>query len=200
MKKIHFSVQIFCSQSSLERYDVKGLLLSGQSDENLVHASRSGDRDAYAVLAKRHYKRVFVACLGMLGRVHDAEDIAQETMLKGLLYIGDLRKPSQFGSWIVKIARNDCISLIRRRGFADKQIVQKTAPTDDAWVPYENLQQAIEKLPAESRLPLMMYYFGGESVKGVAQKLDLSRSRVYQRLRIATNQLHQLLKKQGDVI
>ena len=200
MKKIHFSVQIFCSQSSLERYDVKGLLLSGQSDENLVHASRSGDRDAYAVLAKRHYKRVFVACLGMLGRVHDAEDIAQETMLKGLLYIGDLRKPSQFGSWIVKIARNDCISLIRRRSYANKLVAQRPVPADDTLVPYQDVRQAIEKLTPDARLPLVMYYFGGENVRDVAQELNLSRSRVYQRLRAATKQLHRLLEKQGDVI
>jgi RNA polymerase sigma factor (sigma-70 family) len=62
------------------------------------------------------------------------------------------------------------------------------------------LQQAIEKLPQESRLPLVMYYFGNESVKEVAEKLNLSSSGVYQRLKTATKELHKLLTKQGDVI
>jgi RNA polymerase sigma-70 factor (ECF subfamily) len=181
-------------------YDNEGFLLSEPTDEKLVRASCRGDKSAYAVLAQKHYQRVFIVCLGLLGRVHDAEDMAQEAMLKGLLNIKTLRKPSRFGSWIVKIARNDCVSLIRTREFAKHVQVEKEVSTDDALVPYESLQRAIEKLPYESRLPLVMYYFGGESVKDVAQKLNLSRSGIYQRLRTATAQLHQLLKQQGDVI
>lgn len=174
--------------------------MSEHSDEILVNASRTGDKDAYAALAKRHYKRVFVVCLGMLGSVHDAEDITQEAMLKGLLNIRTLKNSSQFGSWIVKIAKNYCISLIRSRKYVNKRVIQKSAPPKQALSRYKSLQQAIERLPQESRLPLVMYYFGGESVKDVAEQLSLSRSAVYQRLRAATKQLHTLLVKQGDVI
>ena len=175
-------------------------MLSETSDENLVFSSRSGDKEAYARLAKRHYKRVFVVCLGLLGRIHDAEDMAQEAMLKGLMNIKDLREPSQFGSWIVRIAKNDCISLIRRRDYSKKLITFETVPADDELVPYQNLQQAIDKLPPEIRLPVVMYYFDSASVKDIARELNLSCSRVYQRLKTATEQLHRLLKKQGDVI
>ncbi len=173
--------------------------MNEHSDENLVDASRAGDKGAYAVLAGRYYKRVFVVCLGMLGSVHDAEDITQEAMLKGLLNIRNLRDSSQFGSWIVKIARNYCISLIRRRERANKFITRKSAPPDHTLVPYESLQRAIEKLPLKTRLPLVMHYFGGESVKKVAEELVLSCSAVYQRLRAATKELHRFLIKQGDV-
>ena len=174
--------------------------MSEQSDENLVHASHTGDNGAYAVLATRYYKSVFIVCLGMLGNVHDAEDIAQETMLKGLLNIKDLRDPSQFGSWIIKIARNHCISLIRGKKRANKVMTRKSKPPERKLSRYRSLQQAIEKLPQESRLPLVMYYFGSESVRDVAEKLNLSPSGVYQRLKTATKELHRLLIKQGDVI
>ena len=174
--------------------------MSEHSDENLVVASRAGDNGAYAVLAKRYYKCVFVVCLGMLGSVHDAEDTAQETMLKGLLNIRNLRDSSQFGSWIIRIAKNHCINLIHRRKRANELITQKSVPPGQTLIPYKSLQQAIEKLPQETRLPLVMYYFGNESVKEVAEKLNLSRSGVYQRLKTATKELHKLLIKQGDVI
>jgi RNA polymerase sigma-70 factor (ECF subfamily) len=174
--------------------------LSELADENLVDAACAGDRVAYAVLAKRHYERVFVMCLGMLGRVHDAEDVTQEAMLRGLLNIRTLRDSSQFGSWIMKIARNHCVSVIRRRRHARKFAAEKPAPPDPTLIPYESLQRAIEKLPPESRQPLVTYYFAGESVKQVAERLEMSRSAVYQRLRAATKQLHKLLIKQGDVI
>lgn len=168
--------------------------MSESTDENLVRASCTGDKSAYAALAQKYYQRVFVICLGMLGCVHDAEDIAQEAMLKGILNIRDLRKPAQFGSWIARIARNDCISLIRKRDLTKNIKIEKDATTDETLIPYESLQKAIQKLPEESRLPLVMYYFGGESVQDVAQKLNLSRSGIYQRLRKATMQLHKLLK------
>jgi RNA polymerase sigma-70 factor (ECF subfamily) len=174
--------------------------LNETSDENLVRASRSGDQGAYAMLAKKHYKRVFVVCLGMLGRVQDAEDMAQEAMLKGFVNMRDLKKPSRFGAWIVAIAKNECISLIRRRDYASKLVTQHNVPMDDALVPYQSLQRAIEQLPPANRLPVVMYYFDGENVKDVARKLNLSRSRVYRRLKMATEQLHRLLTEQGDVI
>ena len=174
--------------------------MSEQSDENLVNASCRGDNGAFAVLAKRYYKSVFIVCLGMLGNVHDAEDIAQETMLKGLLKIKDLRDSCQFSSWIIKIARNHCINLIRNKKRDNKVISQRFKPSEPILIQYKSLQHAIEKLPQENRLPLVMYYFGNEGIKEVAEKLNLSCSAVYQRLKNATKELHKLLITQGDVI
>ncbi len=128
--------------------------MSELTDENLVDASRAGDKDAYAVLAQRHYERVFVVCL----------------------------------------------DLMRRNKRGRQVVAREMTPADEMLVPYENLQRAIAKLPPESRQPLVTYYFGGESVKDVAKRMKLSNSTVYQRLRAATQQLHKLLVKQGDVL
>jgi RNA polymerase sigma-70 factor (ECF subfamily) len=54
-------------------------------DESVVRACQQDDKSAYAVLVKRHYREVFALCLGILGNLHDAEDVAQEAMLKGFL-------------------------------------------------------------------------------------------------------------------
>ena len=82
-------------------------------DESVVRACRQGDKAAYAVLVKRHYRHVFALCLGVLGNVHDAEDVAQETMLKGFLKIKKLNKGEQFEAWILRIARNLCFDFLR---------------------------------------------------------------------------------------
>ncbi len=169
------------------------------TDEKLVDSSRAGDKEAYAALAERHYERVFVTCLGILGSVHDAEDVTQDAMLRGLIRIGTLRDSGQFGYWILRIAKNYCLSLIRRRKHGKSIETRESPPPDEALVPYENLQRAIAKLPPKSRVPLVTYYFGGQSVKDVAEKLELSSSAVYQRLRTATKQLHKLLIEQGDI-
>ena len=169
-----------------------------RSDEKLVADSCKGDKTAYAQLVERYYKQVFLVCLGIVGNSHDAEDLAQEAILKGFLEISTLRKSYQFGSWMTRIARNLSINFIRRKQ-RGKQILEKSAvQPDNKSGQNDNLQQAIEKLPMETRLPLVMYYFDGQSVRKVADNLDMSTSAVYSKLRDAIQQLHKLLTEQGD--
>jgi RNA polymerase sigma-70 factor (ECF subfamily) len=168
------------------------------SDEKLVVASCAGDKSSYALLVKRHYKHVFLICISILGSVHDAEDIAQEAMLKGFLEINGLRDSSQFSAWIARIAKNLCINFIRRKERSRKVIAEKAVQAGQTATGSDKLEQAIEKLSQDVRLPLVMYYFDAESVKTVAEKLNISTSGVYLKLRTAIKELHRLLVEQGD--
>ena len=56
-----------------------------------------------------------------------------------------------------------------------------------------NLERALEKLSEKMRLPLVMYFLDGASVKAIAGRLKLSRSGVYLRLRTGISQLHKLM-------
>ena len=172
--------------------------MDGRSDKNLVVASGKGDRRAYALLIERYYRQVFLVCMGILGNVHDAEDMAQDAMLKGFVEIRQLRDGSQFGAWVLRIARNMCINLARRRKRAAKAMVEKAMQPKQTPARNDDLQQAIERLPEAIRLPLIMYYFNGQSVRTVAEKLNISSPGVYLKLRAATKRLHELLVKQGD--
>ncbi len=167
-------------------------------DKNLVDASCAGDRKAYAALVKKYYRHIFLVCMGMLGNVADAEDIAQDTMLKGFVDISKLRDGSQFSPWITRIAKNMCINLVRREKHSKKVFEEKAKQSNESKPENDKLQQAIEKLPQETRLPLLMYYFDGRSVKTVAETLNISVPGVYLKLRAATEQLHELLVRQGN--
>jgi RNA polymerase sigma-70 factor (ECF subfamily) len=163
------------------------------SDEILVAAGQRGDKSAYGDLVRRYYRYVFAVCLGMLGNAHDAEDIAQDTMLKGFLKIKKLRSGEQFSEWILRIAKNHCIDFLRRkryaRAFAVKQMTKRQQRTDKN----HDLEEAIRRLPKEYRLPLVMYYFNDKSAKSIAEKLNISHSGVCHRIRDARRQLHKLL-------
>lgn len=172
--------------------------MDGRSDKNLVAASAKGDRGAYALLIERYYRQVFLVCMGILGNVHDAEDMAQEVMLKGFVEIGQLRDGSQFGRWVLRISRNMCINLARSRKRAATATVEKATRPKATPARNDDLQQAIERLPESIRLPLIMYYFNGQSVKTVAEKLNISTPGVHLKLRAATQRLHELLVEQGD--
>ncbi len=170
-----------------------------RSDKELAWASQQEDRTAYAVLVQRHYKPVFLVCLGVLGNIHDAEDIAQDAMIKGFECVRQLRDGSQFGGWIVAIARNLSINLLRtRRTAAKAPVLDIPLEPQTAESSHEGLQQAVARLPWDLRLPLVMYYYDGQNVKTVAEKLAISTSGVYGKLRTAIKELHEILTAQGD--
>ena len=84
------------------------------TNKQLVEQSQSGDQAAYALLVKRHSRALFLACLGKLGNVHDAEDVTQETLIRGYTQITTLRDPDKFIQWLLRIGRNvvqkSCVS------------------------------------------------------------------------------------------
>ncbi len=168
------------------------------SDEKLVADSRNADKSAYALLVKKYYKQIFIVCLGVVGNIEDAEDAAQEVILKGFMEISKLRNSSHFGPWITRIARNLCINIVRRKQRSREIAEEKAKQPDKRTEQNDNLQLAIEKLSMEIRLPLVMYYFDGQSVQKVAESLDISTSAVYSKLREAIKELHRILAGQGD--
>ena len=105
-----------------------------RSDKDLVTASCGGDRPAYAGLVRRHYGHVFLVCFGVLGNVHDAEDVAQDALLKGFEQIRQLREGDQFGGWVAAIARNLSINQLRKRRSRDKAASEWSAGSGPARV------------------------------------------------------------------
>jgi RNA polymerase sigma-70 factor (ECF subfamily) len=164
--------------------------LNERTDENLVAACQAGEKAAYTLLVERHYRHVFGMCFGILGNTHDAEDIAQEAMLRGFLKIRKLNSGGQFGPWILKTAKNLCIDFVRRQKRPKPPAARhrEQTPTDN-----HDLDRAIQRLPMELRLPLVMYYFGDRNAKVIAEKLGISHSGACQRIRTARQQLHALL-------
>jgi RNA polymerase sigma-70 factor (ECF subfamily) len=171
--------------------------LNNQANEDTVRIRPDADKAAYATLVGTHYRRVFGVCFGMLSNVHDAEDVAQETLLKGFLSLRRLAKPERFEPWILRIAKNLCVDLLRRRKRA-RNLPVEPEPTVGADT-HENhdLEWAMARLPQELRLPLVLFYFEHRDAGSIAGTLGISQSLVYERLRAARESLHKLLIERG---
>ena len=173
-------------------------------EAQLVAACRAGDREAYMQLVEHHYRSIFAFCLGQMGNAHDAEDAAQEVVLRGFRHMRKLRSDSEIRPWLLRIARNLCLDQFRRnrqirKAIAAREVAQESLGRQPE-VLGEQLAQAIQKLPREIRLPLILYYFDGEDAAGVAGKLGVSRTSVYRKLSQAARELHGLLTRPGDVL
>ncbi|MHC4426585.1 MAG: RNA polymerase sigma factor [Planctomycetota bacterium] len=172
--------------------------MNARLDESAVRACQQDDKAAYTVLVKRHYRHVFAMCLGMLGNLHDAEDVAQEAMLKGFLKIKKLDKADQFEAWILQIARNLCCDSLRKKKRVKALSIEKPMQPRQETGENHDLQQAIRRLPQELRVPLTMYYFDGRNAKTIAEKLSISHSGACHRIRAARKRLHELLTERNN--
>ena len=166
-------------------------------EEELIASCRQGDRSAYEDLIRAHSGRVFAVCFGILGNRHDAEDVTQQTLLKGFMQIRMLRDSDRFAPWIVRIARNLCIDVLRvrkRRGISSGLSDIRAGDADE----YRRLEQALNGLSEEYRVPLLLFYFDGRSTQSIAETLGVTQANVQTRLSRARKQLRRLLEREGD--
>ena len=169
-------------------------MLNGDLEKKLVLSCLSGDKSAYAGLVRAYSARVFAICLGMLGHREDAEDLAQQALLKGFADIKQLRRGEQFGAWIGRIAKNLCIDFIRRQKRRRNVLTDQAVVSKGGSKEYPELESALAKLPEGQRVVLMLYYFDGRSTEKVAEVLEISRSAVQARMSRARKQLRTLLE------
>lgn len=172
--------------------------LAPSEAEGLVAACRSGDRSAYAVLAKSYSARIFAICYGVLGNTHDAEDIAQQTLLRGFANIRQIRRNEKFGAWISRIAKNLCVDFLRRQQRRQSLHSREFAGARDSSHEHPELTEALAELSQEDKLALMLYYFDGRSAKAVAEAFEISEGAALARLSRARKQLRKLLQAKGD--
>jgi RNA polymerase sigma-70 factor (ECF subfamily) len=170
-----------------------------RSEASLVIASRRGDREAYAALVRLHLRKIFAVCLGILNNVSDSEDAAQDVCVKGMTQLGQLRDDDRFAIWITRIARNHCRDLLRARKRHRELLFERFAkeiPSDAA--DFSDLRAALGELSEEHRVPLMLFYFEGQSTKSLASALDLSQAGACTRLCRARRELRRLMEKKED--
>jgi RNA polymerase sigma factor (sigma-70 family) len=163
--------------------------LSSSSDAQLVAASRSGSREAFGALIERHQQAVCAVAYARTGSLTASEDIAQEAFLSAWKNLARLEAPERFRSWLCGTARNLASRFQRREKSAaplEDNIpdLHAAAPAEAAISREEEalLWSALERLPETQREPLVLFYRSGQSVREIAEALDLSEAAVKQRL------------------
>jgi RNA polymerase sigma-70 factor (ECF subfamily) len=158
----------------------------------LVCKATAGDKDAFFALYKTKSESILLHAMSILGNYHDAEDAAQEVVIKLYNHIGGLNDPAAFNAWMQRIVTNVCYSIGRK----------KKKHNDDADITdYENavvdedreflpasyaedkeiaakLRQVIEMLPEKQHRAILMYYYDEMSYRDIAYALNSTTSTV----------------------
>src|SRR5271155_420255 len=87
----------------------------GTRERELILSVQNGQRELFYELVRPYERRVFAAALAILRNEHDAEDAAQEAMLKAFTNIRQFRSEARFSTWLIQITVNEAL-MRRRRG------------------------------------------------------------------------------------
>src|SRR2546421_10382984 len=83
------------------------------TDGELVRHTLAGRTSAYDPLVRKWAARVLALCHARVGRADVAEELAQETLVRGLEGPPSLADPARFGPWVRGIAANVCSDWLK---------------------------------------------------------------------------------------
>jgi len=150
------------------------------------------DSDELTLLVDLHYQLLFRYAYRLSGDRTDAEDLTQQTYLIAQKKLSQLRDVTFARSWLCMILRNLFL----------KNVTQKITPislsqsfdlvSEEVVVPEltsEELQCALNDLPEDFRIPLLMFYFEERSYKEISIELSIPIGTVMSRLARAKSSL-----------
>jgi RNA polymerase sigma-70 factor (ECF subfamily) len=165
------------------------------TDGELVRLTLDGRPSAYEQLVRRWMPRVLALCHARIRTAAVAEELAQETLLRGYRSLATLESPGRFGAWLRGIAVRVCLDWIKSKqssqvpfsqlGDGDHDPLADDISGDDAVAQQEEwtrLAEELERLPEQLREVLLLYYYDDMSYEEIGSLLEVSRATVNTRL------------------
>lgn len=163
--------------------------------EQTIEDLRRGSAEAFQILYRKYYKKIYRFCLRMLNDEMLAEDAYQETFIKVFEHRKDFRGEN-FTAWIYTIARRSCLNIIRTKkqyeSFDELEFKTQLEVQRDV-VLKDILDKAISTLPIPLREVILLREYEDCSYQQIADILDIQLSLVKVRVYRAREILRKLL-------
>ena len=173
-----------------------------ETEAVLVARARDGDAAAFEQLAGAHADRVFAVLLRLLGDRGEAEDVAQEVMLRAWRGIGRFHGRSLFFTWLYRIAINEANRSLEKSSrrtesmSIDAEALQLAAAAKDEpsrQVEHAELRDALSRamagLPPAYRTAIVLRDVEGLSTQHAAEIAGISQAAFKSRLHQARHRL-----------
>jgi RNA polymerase sigma-70 factor, ECF subfamily len=188
---------------------------SNRTEAEMIAAILGGETQLYHELIRPYERNVYLMALSYMKNEADAEDVAQETFVKGFKSLASFRAESRFSTWLISITLNEARSRLRRKSLVRMDSLD-TPPDEDQnvspallrdWreIPSEVLergevrhllQEAIERLPDIYRQVFLLRDVEEMNINETAEALNISVPSVKVRLHRARMMLQKQLAPQ----
>ncbi len=174
-----------------------------------VRKARRGDQHAFAALVRQVQRPVYGLCLRLLRNDAEAAEVAQETFLRAFQNLERFDESRPFDLWVMAIARNLCLDLLRRRSKVKTEDLEPHAAVLDSGAPNlldaaiareekKSLEDALATLGDADREVLALYYVQKRTTKEIAQILEVAPGTIMARLFRAREKLRQKMTAMSE--
>lgn len=150
------------------------------SEYQLIDKALKGDKDALSLLLQNNYQFIMGYFLKLTSSQELSLDLTQETMLRAIKKLNQFNKKAKLSTWLITIGTNIYRDWLRKEKRAKEELEQlvfnEPLPKNDA------LNQIIDCLPPEKRLPLVLKYYYGYTYEEIAIILEIPPGTVRSRL------------------
>jgi RNA polymerase sigma-70 factor (ECF subfamily) len=176
---------------------------AGPTDAELVIAARGGDAWAQEALFQRHVRLVTGLAHRIMTRDSDVDDLVQDCFVYALERLETLDNPQAFASWIASIVVRTAGKRLRKRKLLTRlgllrdtpidpdDIISRAAPPDVA-SELRAIYTALDRLPAEQRIAIVLRRVEGLEISEIADQMGLSVATVKRRLSAAEERIAKL--------
>src|SRR6266581_4700240 len=213
-------MMIACAPSTLqsENHSTHGTnrpvtFQANSAELNLIQRVQNGEAEFFYELVRPYERAVFLAALSLVKNDADAEDVAQEAILKAFKNLARFRQEAKFSTWLIQIAINEAKMKLRKDRRHLYESIEEGRLGDDGdytpkdfadWreIPSEALEQkelrnaltkALDSLPEKYRTVLILRDVQHLSITETAQVLGQSEANVKTRLCRARLQMRDAL-------
>jgi RNA polymerase sigma-70 factor, ECF subfamily len=173
------------------------------------------DQSTFEELTSPYMSALYAAALRMTRNPSDAEDLVQETYLRAYRGFGGFREGTNLKAWLYRILTNTFINqyrakkrrpdqvdlddvedfyIFRRLGGIEAADAERTAETEALEaMPDAEVKQALESIPEQFRMAVILADIEGFSYKEIAEILDIPIGTVMSRIHRGRRQLQKLL-------
>ena len=157
------------------------------SDNEIVKLVQAGNKNLFAIINERYQGKLFAYLFRLIGSREEAKDLLQDVFVKAFKNIKSYDASRNFSSWIYRIAHNESVNYIRRKGLKrfiswedivsakDKMMSNKAEDgADDIWLRKEKIKEVdevINKLPFKYKQVLQLRYYSDKSYEEIGKVL-----------------------------
>ena len=178
-----------------------------KDEAHIIKEILHGNTTLYEYFLDRYGQQVFVLVDRIVSCQEDAEELTQDVILKAFQQLSSFKAESSFSTWIYRIATNVAISAVRKKknetirldesvffNLSESQVDE--ALEDESEEQLQRLQRAMEKLEADERALVTLYYMEEKPLSEVAFILGMTEGNAKVKLHRIRKKLYIFIKDQ----